>query len=83
MASITGSRATLSAEMRSEATQMALRLTRSSTAPPTIPRTNCGTAQMSASDPAARASPVRANRTSGSTTPAMELPSSDSASEMR
>lgn len=83
ISSTTGSRATLSAEMRSETTQTTLRLAQSSSAPPRMPHTNWGTAQMRASDPAARTSPVRASRTSGSTTPAMELPSIESASEMR
>ena len=59
------------------------RLSLSSAAPPTRPQMNCGTAQMMASEPAASASPVRASSTSGSTTPAMLLPSNDSASLIR
>ena len=81
--STTGSSAQLAAEMRSATTLTVRRFTRSSTAPPTTPHTNCGTAQISANEPAASTSPVRASRTKGSTTPAIELPMSESASDSR
>ena len=81
--STTGSRAQLAAEIRSAPTLTVRRFTRSSTAPPTTPQTNWGTAQISASEPAASTSPVRAKSTNGSTTPAIELPTSESASDSR
>ena len=56
---------------------------RSVSAPPTRPMTNWGAAQMSARVPAARASPVVARSTSGKTTLATELPSSEQAQESR
>ena len=69
--------------MRSEATHATVRFARSSSAPPKMPHMKWGIAQMSASEPAASASPVRASSTSGKTTPAIELPISESASETR
>ena len=77
--STTGMSATLDAETRSDRMEMSRRLKRSRAAPPTIPMIICGTAQMSASVPAASASPVVASRMSGSATAAMELPRSESA----
>ncbi len=81
--STTGSSATESAEMTSEMMETLRRLTRSRMAPPATPMISCGTEQMSASAPAARASPVVASKMSGSATPATELPSSDSAFDAR
>ena len=81
--STTGMSATLAAETRSDRMEMSRRLKRSRAAPPTIPMTICGTAQMSASVPAASASPVVASKMSGSATAAMELPRSESALEAR
>ena len=77
--STTGMSATLAADTRSERMEMSRRLKRSRAAPPTTPMTIWGTAQMSASVPAASASPVVASRISGSATAAMELPRSESA----
>ena len=81
--STTGSRATLAADSMSETMDTLRRLKRSMSAPPTSPMRNWGAAQMSARVPAARASPVVASSTSGSTTPATELPSRESAQESR
>ena len=78
-----GSSMQLAAEMKSATMLTVRRFMRSRIAPPTTPQTSCGTAQMSASEPAANTSPVRASSTSGSTTPAIELPMSDSASDTR
>ena len=72
-----------SAEMKSDTMEMERRFSRSSSAPPMRPASIWGTAQMSTSVPAASASPVRASSTSGSTTPATELPNSESALEVR
>ena len=62
---------------------MVRRLKRSSAAPPTMPMAIWGTAQMSASVPAASASPVVASKMSGSATAAMEFPSRESAFDTR
>ena len=78
-----GSKATLAADRMSETTETLRRLKRSVSAPPTRPMTNWGAAQMSARVPAARASPVVARSTSGKTTLATELPSSEQAQESR
>ena len=81
--STTGMSAMLAADTKSDTMDTLRRFSRSSSAPPIRPASICGTAQMSASAPAASGSPVRASRMSGRTTPATELPSSDSALEAR
>ena len=78
-----GMSAMLAADTRSEAMDMVRRLKRSSAAPPTMPMAIWGTAQMSASVPAASASPVVASKMSGSATAAMEFPSRESAFDTR
>ena len=78
-----GRRATLAADRMSETMDTLRRLKRSVSAPPMRPMRNWGTAQMSASVPAARASPVVASSTSGRMTPATELPSSEHAQDSR
>ena len=81
--STTGMSAMLAADTTSEMMEMVRRLKRSSAAPPTMPMIIWGTAQMSASVPAASASPVVASRMRGRATLAMELPSRESAFDTR
>lgn len=80
-ASTTGRAATQAADTRSDATATSLRFRRSRSAPPTMPASTWGTAQIRARHPAASTSPVLERRTRGMTTPATEFPMRDAPPE--
>lgn len=79
IASTIGSAATAAAEIRSVTTDEVRRLMRSMTTPMSRPAMIAGTAVAAATVPAPRALPVACRTMSGSATPAIELPSRESA----